>query len=522
MTPSKWLDEASAALSRYAPTALVHLLLVIWINARVLKPGVLPSGESIWGIVSALIDNAQHAINLDVARWYVLVFVAVGYLTFFQWIAAFVISLPLLRVVRYPARDPELLAHACNVLRLKPDLWSAQEELASLVDQYSAQARDTNTIAPGYRWLFETQTTWFSYYKSLAVALVGCVIWLISGAVFARSSGVVWELFFLLVASCQAVRWRMRRDDRKKELNLGHWALREYTRRHDVSRIDALQAKRRELVHRELAIWNAQQRHPAFIVTSIARILPRKYEKKIRSKIRFPASWPNDDWAIVSSASSRYGQDEPEVPSALGTQAFRERFSALLECNGAGLCIVAPRDLALAPSVAGGAGFDFATRSHAGWELRFNLRGSERLDGSLIDLVDFDRQRSFIVLVGAHPIERLAQGDFPSDGRHWHQLLPPYKDEAIWRPKDSYRPWPYAEFSLATSASLELGSSYLYGARTRSGTEAVVAFQCFRVGDSERLLVAFRVLDVRTFADDHPPRITPWWQLRAWKELRGA
>ena len=175
-------------LSQYAPALVVHVLLFIWISARVLEPGVLPSDETAWELLTTTIDTSLKAVGLNVERWYVIVVLAIGYLTAFQWATSILRNLPLLRLRYYSRYSDDFMAYATEVLRLKPDYNETHRALDDLVDKFSKEIRETGRNHP-YQWLLDRGATWDRYYGALLVAFVAALVWALEGGSLSRSPG---------------------------------------------------------------------------------------------------------------------------------------------------------------------------------------------------------------------------------------------------------------------------------------------------------------------------------------------
>jgi hypothetical protein len=205
------------------------------------------------------------------------------------------------------------------------------------------------------------------------------------------------------------------------------------------------------------------------------------------------------------------------TPQALQSGAFATRFAALLECKGSGLAMLAPRQLGWAPAAAGGGAiYSFSERRHSYGALSVELRTDAALDGADFGITGYD-ERSFIACIGAFPIERLAQNELPDIASDVRALVSAVRYGAAW-PGGPGTPSEDAERASPDRVPVQPGSSYLIVTRTPLDTRALVAFQCFRIDGSERLLLAWRILEVQ-LAESEPPAVKPWWQPAAWREL---
>ncbi|MEJ8572664.1 hypothetical protein [Microbaculum marinum] len=523
MNPTKLLDDTVSTIGRYAPAILVHALLFALISAWVLRPDVLPSGETAWSSLTNIIDSSLKAIGLNVERWYVLVFLGIGYLTVFQWAMNLVSSLPLFGVVHRVRYDDFVISHAAVVLRLPPNLNEIGVVLGNLIDDTIKEAAESGGNNP-YQHLIDRSSTLHRYYGALLIALAAALAWALEGGSLSKSPDRVWQLVLLLTAICFVLRWKMARDFVDNRNQLAFWALRSFERREVTRPPDPLERSRSRAVLQQIALQKAFRRHPINIVQAAIRRIPfepamRSVSETFRQRLKYPRLMTGTDWEIFASAALKQSDETNTPPRALSVEAFEERLFALLECTGAGLCILAPRSLALAPSVdGGGSSYDFALRRHGGYLLRIALTDGDSLDGNRISVANHEDSRAFIRCLGDQPIERLAQGDFPNSENFSFDLLPPYENNDVFDPQAQ----PDRDNDLTryfeNSAPLRIGSSYLAGFKTRNGTHVAIGFQCFRIAESEKLLVAWRILKIWK-PDENPSQILPWWQPSAWREM---
>ena len=62
------------------------------------------------------------------------------------------------------------------------------------------------------------------------------------------------------------------------------------------------------------------------------------------------------------------------------------------------------------------------------------------------------------------------------------------------------------------------GNSYIYRSVSNSVVETVIALQCFLVGGTDHILIAWKILDV-SLKEQDSQKILPWWNPSAWKGL---
>lgn|GEM_PF-947227 len=532
MNPTKLLAEISSTLERHWPTLIVHIVLFAWLIVRVIHPDAIPDGNSIWSWLLGRIDTALTAVGAKLEPWYVLAALGVAYLAGFQWLREFVVNRPVVRIFFDWRFRPGVLGRACQVLRLPPEIWTVENRLRRLVDLYAREAEEKGSSTP-YKWLFERRARQNRYYGALVIALIAAIAWWIEGGTYARTPGRVAELAGLLFLICLAVRRTIARDGASAGESLGHWALSEHERREPPAKPDPLGWMRYNLACTQAEFERARRRHPSEIIERLVgratrlvdwafRLTGRSetldklvWQRVLKDFPRAPGWHPDQAWQLIASQVLTIGDEEVEPPGALRADAFVSRFAPLLECPGTGLCILVPRSLGLAPVVDGNS-YCFAERRHGGQVLTLKLDAETGLSGARI--VPHSREQAYLVELGNFPIERLAQGDLPETPGHglW-RVASARLDDDEWRLVEAGADVSIDGVSLFREAELKLGSSYLLGARTRSGTSTVVAFQCFGAGDDRRLLIAWRILAVGE--TEKPPEVQPWWEASVWRDL---
>jgi len=494
------------------------LILFIWIGVKIVDPGALPDGNTVWSELGVKINSALNTFGLSLKLWYVIVALVITYLAVFQWARAFVANLPILRL-RYARKyDPNLLAHACETLQLRPEVWVVSEALYNLVEKYDNNMRESGRPHP-YQWLFDREQLWNRYYGTLIVVLFAVIAWAIEGGTYSRGVGEVWWLVFLLIFIGVFVRWRTEYMYAYGQQQLAFWALREYERERGEREYDPVRGERYRTIEKEAKFNKNVERSPAYFIYSLSHRLPERVGRWVRDRVNLPYWSLAIDWDILASNGMRLVDETYVPPSALSIKEYLPQFSGLLECTGAGLCIVVPQSCGLAPSLrSGGSRYSFASRNHDGHLLAFRLYGNSDVSNYELVTSSSAEYRSMLIEVGPHPIELLAQRSFPNDKHIISWLL--YNDikDETWASKDKIVKIQDEEIQLSENLPLKPGSSYLHWTKTQNGTRAIVAFQCFLIESSAKILVAWRILDVH-FQHEDVPEVPAWWQVKAWKAV---
>lgn len=517
MNPAKLLDEIVGTLQRYAPLLIVHVLVLFWLSARVLDPAALPDG--IWvDRLQPRINTALTAIGLSLELWYVLVALVLAYIAVFQWVRSIVAGIPVLRISVALRYTPDLLGHAAQTLRMRPSSREVSDRLNELVDVYTKEYRETNQEHP-YQWQFDREATWRRYYGALLVVLISLVVWAVDGAQLARSPSDVWRMAALTALISVAVRVGTIRSTVNGHNQLGYWALREYLRRNPPDRPDPLSWIRYELVMAEAKYAKAMRRSPLILIWSLLDRLPEKPRRRLRNYIR-PEIWRNDeDWDILASHLTTFEDEEHTPPQALRVDEYLDRFAALLECTGAGLCALAPAQSGLAPAVrGGGSGYSFAERRHGDFRLTIRLLRTEADGSCQIFVENYGDEKSIIADIGNHPIELAAQRQFPEDLHGVYELTSPDFDGQDWPSGSDKFERVAGDVTFSDRLPYRAGSTYLMRARLRNSTQAVIVFQCFDEQGSDRKLIAWRIIDVFQHREDVPD-VPAWWNPRGWQTL---
>ncbi|HET9440636.1 MAG TPA: hypothetical protein VFO52_10720 [Longimicrobiales bacterium] len=522
MSPTKLLNEVLAALARHGPTLIVHLVLLVWISIRVLDPQSLPSGDAAWTAVTERIDAALRAIGLKAERWTIMAAAGLAYLLAFQWLQVALRTLRPFWVYYRPWFEPALFAYAADVLKAEPgDIWKLKKSIHDLTERRTRELREAGQPLP-YQWHDDRISTWQTYYGTVLVLLLGSLAWLIAGSDYARSSGRVAELVLLLALGALALRWKIARELTRHEVEMVNWALRQTEAETGNDTHDPLRWSRSRLVQKEAEFARQIEKHPAYKVNAFtARWLPRRIARKVVDRLVLPDWWyPHRDWELLESEAMKFADEEVRPPMALRVDPFVPRFEALLECTGAGLFLLAPFSLGLAPSVAaGGSSYCFATRRHGGAVLAISLEAADDFSWAELSVRSHSDAPAFLVEIGEQPIELLAQRYFDyRDDTNWHDFIRPELSPEIWRQLGLREPVQVKNIRVASRVELRPGSSYLLGARTELGARVSIAFQCWRVMDTAKVLVAWRILSLDAI-EPVMPEVPVWWKPPSWNRV---
>lgn len=521
MSPTKLLDEVTSALARHGPTLIVHLLLFVWVGLRVLDPGQLPRADAIWNPFAERIDTAFQAVGLSLERWYVLAALVIAYLVAVRGIRNLVTALPLLRIP-FPTLPPDgLLKFAAEVLRVRPEPWKVSEALRKRMERVARELQEPGSPR-SYLWSYDRVDAWYAYYGTLLLALGGAILWWVEGATYARSAGRVLELVTLLAICCIGARWKTRREMENRETALAYWALDHLESEANDPRSDPLRWERGEIVEKQAEFDRMAERHPVRILSrQIHRWLPTRMAERASARLRHPRwTLAHEDWDLFESEAMMYGDEERSPPKALRVDELAGHFEPLLECAGAGLFMLAPASLGLAPSVdRGGASYCLGKRRHGEHLLPITLQAGEGLADARLMVQSHADAPAFLVEVGEIPIEQLAQLSFPyTNGADWHALVRLELEPDLWARLGSCQTATLSNLKLAHAVDLHVGSSYLLGARTALGTRVSAVMQIFRVANQAKVLVAWRILRV-VAAEATMPTVLPWWRPAAWKDV---
>ena len=249
--------------------------------------------------------------------------------------------------------------------------------------------------------------------------------------------------------------------------------------------------------------------------------LPEKAAARVSARLPYPKWWlPQEDWEIFESEAMLYRDETQPPPKALRIEDFVARFEPLLECPGAGLFMLVPSSLGLAPSVdQGGESYCLGTRRHGWGPLSVTIQADNDIEHARLRVQSGSEAPSFLVEIGQIPIERLAQKQFPyASGVDWLELAYGRFEAQVWTGVGNREPVTRGKLVLTDSVDLHPGSSYLLSARTRLGTRVSAVLQCFQVVSAPKVIVAWRIINV-TAAESAMPELLPWWKPVAWSSV---
>ncbi len=519
----KLVDELLSLLKRYAPTLVAHLLLFVWLALFVLDIRSLPLRSAAFGSIADEIDALLKAFGIAIERWYVVAALLLTYLTTFEWARTLASNLVLLRVPTRRAGDPFLFARACIVFGLRPDYVRVDTRLREQVDRALTQVRQHGQRDPNQH-LFDRETSVRRYYGTLLVFVAAIGAWGLSGAAHARASWRLWGTFALLAVAAVALRGMAAYQYQRRLRATSYWALGEHERETGEHAFRPLDAARDRVMRRLHRRMEAFLRHPSSVVVAWTLWLPDALRRRLASRLVFPDLRTEADWDLTESELMLAADVPPPPFAALRVDGWTARFPALLECPGAGICLLAPQTSGLAPAALGGGSlYSFARRDYGGESFSLRLDAPDGLDG-----VDWNMPhlscnswegQGFIASIGAVPIEQLAAPDVrPIAGKSLWSLVNDRAGVERWPTDDATDPLSVDGFALMRRLPLVAGSSYLLGYRSPLGLQAFVVCQCFRVKDEQKVLVAWRLLRVR---DSETPVADPlpWWRVGAWRGL---
>ncbi|VWX50871.1 hypothetical protein [Novosphingobium sp. 9U] len=517
----KAVDEVLAFIRRHAPALVAHLLFLVWLGFFVIDPRAVADGGASLPLLWFQIETPLQSMGLSLERWYVAAGLLVAYFTLFEWVQGVVTTVPLLRVVhgwRYPA---DLMAAACQTLRLPPEYWRVMEAIDSCTRRAEDRVRQSGQRHP-YQWLIDRSAVLFRYYGAVLIALAGSIAWALLGATRARSPERVWLTIALLVAIAVGLRLAIRLKHAERRARIAGWALSEQRRDQGELAHDPLSEVRLSAMLTRAAIEEAFARHPASWLMRWTQRLPDKQRRKVRDLFTMPdTSIGEQRWRLLSSQLMRHPDEVLIPPAALKVDAFTGRFAALLECTGSGLSVLVPGGLGLAPAAQeGGQTYSFARRCHGRDDVAIELSlwsGFEEPYAKPTLRALVPGGIGFLVALGTRPIEQLAQHNFPDNPILARSLARDLTAEQ-WTAIEKAETVFVDDVALARELPVTPGGSYLLAARTRQGADVELVFQCFRVAGTNKLLVAWRILEVSRQATSQT--IPPWWRPAAWRGLR--
>ena len=517
------LASFSALWARHSPTVIVHLALLVILVSYVLSGGNGLFVADLWRLAKQAIDDSLKEVGIQIERGYVIVALVYLYLTACQWVAGMVGSIPGLRVRIQSQLTPELASRLARFVPTDNDMFDVDRKLWRQWDDIR-QAQQEHDQSSTLGWYDRNISLWSRYLGLSVIAFVGVLAWRLEGASGAVSAARVTDIALALFAFALLSRWRLGRWVKRREESSVWSAIEAYERkRPPVEEHEPIVSLRARLISETRRFRLALDRHPTSVLRNLIFRLHLPFRQRLLQAVphSYPR-WNNDDWLLFDSALRLHSEERTQPPIALRVDAFRSRFASLLECRGAGLCILVADDTGLAPAVRDfGASYCFAERSHEG--RRFPLRYSASSSGAGLGTFEFARYGGegwgVLADMGPQRIELIAQHRYgsPSDGNlaeDWFALFRADLDTAGWS-RGSFR----AEgetvhgVHLCSSVPAVLGHSYFLRARIQAeGPEAVIAFQCFGAGDAQRLLIAWKIIAIYG-QPSRPPLVRPWWSL---------
>lgn len=525
MNLEKLLGELANVWAHHAPTVVMHVVVLATLRLWVLDPELESTLGPLWRALKGGVDRLLAEVGINVERGYAIAALAYLYLSAVQWLANAVSRLPGVRTwLASPTLDLDFARSAAHVLRTAPDLHVVRKELDERVAAYARAYREREKADP-YDWLQREVTKWSRFYGLSVLLVFATAVWIARGAPGALTGGRAVALLVGLAGFAILARWRLGRSFAQREQQMRYAALREAARdRPEGVGADPLAYLRGELLRDSITYWRAFERHPASIIHRLSWRLPFRVPDEWRRRLPPPPALMNHgDWEIGQSHAARHGELGPVPPRALRTEAYESRFPALLECRGAGLCLLVDGATGLAPSArGGGSGYCLATRSHDGSVMRVDYLGPRGGDPGRLRIQNYDQSWGFLADAGSHPIEQLIQHRVPpgSGAERWYDLIGPSLDTTGWSSAqfDDREPATVAGIAVRSWMPVAPGHTYVLRVRLRSGTEVAAAITCFEVGEPGRVLLAWAILAV-LHERRVVPHIWPWWTPMAWRSL---
>lgn len=525
MNPTKILDILSDFWAKHAPTVLTHVMLFIALRTLVLDPEYLVDGQPIWMAVKQGLERLLNELGFKVERGYVLAVVGLVYLTAVLWAATLLTRLPPFWFYSRAPIDPHIVIRAGTAFRSDPEIFSLRKKLDDSVDAFVRRFVERGKPDP-YEWVAAQRQTWLRYYGLFLLATAGAIGWWWSGSAWAKSPKHVAYLGLVTAAAALVARWKAEQKWRYRWRGLQFAMLDAHELESGLPKEpEELRRLRAELLRKSVEIENATFRHPFQIIRTLTYRLPENIRKIVadflHEHIEYPPNPRLIDWRLLQSQVLRHGEDVQPVPMALKTDVFAERFQGLLECQGAGLCMLVDESTGLAPSVPGGGSrFSFVTRAHETEAPAIQYyRPRSSPESGEISVPNWDGQWGFLCMMGTHPIELLAQKSFPPGGDWWKLTGPDLDTKALNSGMFEGKGTEVCGMHACCRQPMVPGASYVYRSRERGGAEVVIALQCFRVEATEKILLAWKILDI--FHDKgEPVPILPWWNPKAWKGIR--
>ncbi len=522
MSPIKLVDEVIAIIRKYLPIMVVHFAFIAILNIYIIDPKFISGELSIWDNWKTRFDSALAWADLTLELWYVLTFLLIAYLLIIQGLIAIILKLPVIRLRYRRFSNKTLIRKACKVLKTEPELSAIHQRLSDLVYDYRQEFLETNQTPP-YKSLEDEQVVWLQSYGTLVLFLLVVGLWLFQGARYSISSISLLYLFFFLLAMTFIARFRWKKALQKTDIVVSYMALWEYEKQSPPSSNDLLQSEKVRFVLDQMDMMRARRRNPGWLLmTALKKIRYRKMWRITKMAIpRWMKIVHGPDWNLLTSLRTKYAQEEYTPPIALRADEFEGQFTSLLECTGAGLFLLVPKGSGLAPAVEkGGSSYCFAERRHGGHTIPISLTSrwdQPHLSGSYTN--------SFLLEIGPYPIEKIAEREFGpfSDAL---AITKPDLDEGTWPMVLETRYWPQQspeasndqpDMQYGIELPLNFGSTYLLRSEDVFRNKSVVAFQCYSVEGTSKVLVAWKF--IWSFHDDEKEVSIPWWRFSAWKEL---
>ena len=525
MNVSKILDFLADLWSKHAPTVFMHVILFLLIRAWVLDPGYVIDSEPLWVEVKSLVQNVLKELGFQkIEIGYVLAVLILIYLTVIQWLAYLVSSLRSLAIIYRDGINPDLLVHAGTLLRTEPQVYRVLDETNKITETYLRQIRDQEKPEP-FDWTYKQVQTWARYYGLALIAFFAAFLWYWNDSEGAKSSGSVLQLLIVILIFAAAARYKAQRHWRNYRDNLHYAALHEHYRHQEISPEPfELRYLREDILRTDAKFYEWYEQNPSQILRRWLARLPKRIRKPLEKYLTPPRYNEHFDWDLLRSQKLKQEAEEQQTPQALDVEQYRNRFSALLECEGSGLCLLVDPMSGLAPSVpGGGSSYSFATRSYKGQDpaIRYFVYedGGETVHNLRVQ--NFDDTWGFLVDAGDHPIELIAQEIFPNEPTEadWWQIAGRRRDKKPWNGDMFIASGSTIHGVLAKDTQTIIpGHSYLYRCKTFSRVEAIIAFQCFFIEGRNQLLIPWKILDV-IYDKPSPTVILPWWNPRAWRHV---
>lgn len=525
MNISKVLSLLKDLWSKHSPTVLWHIVLFVLIREWILDPNYIVDGQSAWLAVKNGVTLVLSELGFTVERGYVIAILILLYLTIIQWLAFAISRLPFLSLTYREAVDPSLITFAGDILRTPPSVPHTLNKMNDIVNSYLRKFRDRGEPEP-YDWLYKQFETWLRYYGLSLLTLVAALGWLWRGSQINIFSERVLYLALIMLPVAFVFKWRAKKKLVTHRKYLRYAALYEYKKdQNNKTEPDKLRNLRQSLLRQRAEYEAAYMRHPKSVILNFSYRFPRFIGRFVKRNFidKYLSHPPRPDignWELLQSQILKQSEEEHPIASALRVEAFKERFRALLECQGAGLCLLISPESGLAPSVPeGGSRYSFAARKHdyRSPSITYKCYGQDKK----LEVPNYENEWGFLVLVGQYPIELLAQRILPksSNQEYWWRLISRHLETNEWtREMFESDGTEVCGVKACRTQTFIPGNSYIYRSTSEANIETVIAFQCFLVGGTDHILIAWKILDV-ILKEKEPPKILPWWDLNAWKGL---